>query len=119
MSFHELGIPASSSTVTVRAFNLIDDPGTIKLLASTVFRPVISGHENLRCPVFAFLIENQSTKKRVMFDLGPRKDLENAAPCIAEPTKAGDLAFPVSRDIVEQLRDAEVPLDSISAVIWR
>jgi hypothetical protein len=119
MSFHELGIPASSSTVTVKAFDLIDDPGAIKLPASAFFQPVIPGHENLRCPDFAFLIESQSTKKRVMFDLGSRKDLENAAPCIAEQYKSGAIVFPVNRDIVEQLRDAGVALESISAVIWR
>ncbi|KAJ7484737.1 hypothetical protein FB451DRAFT_1233351 [Mycena latifolia] len=119
MSFHDLGIPASSATVSVTAFNVIDDPSVVIVPASAFLSPVLPGHENLRCPAFAFLIENAATKQRVMFDLGPRKDLENAAPSIAEDAKAGRLALPVSRDIVEQLTDAGVDLASISAVIWR
>ncbi|KAJ7484739.1 hypothetical protein FB451DRAFT_1233359 [Mycena latifolia] len=115
MSFHDLGIPASSATVSVTAFNVIDDPSAVIVPASAVFSPVLPGHESLQCPAFAFLIENAATKQRVMFDLGPRKDIENAAPSIA----AARLLLPVSRDIVEQLTDAGVDLASISAVIWR
>ncbi|KAJ6590550.1 beta-lactamase-like protein [Mycena vulgaris] len=117
MSFHDLGIPASSSTVTVQVFNVADNPKTVLVPAVMFVSPILPGHENLRCPAFAFLIENVATKQRVMFDLGPRKDLENAAPSIAEGVKAG-ASMPVSRDIVEQLIDAGVPLDTISAVIW-
>ncbi|KAJ6590584.1 hypothetical protein DFH09DRAFT_207932 [Mycena vulgaris] len=116
MSFHDLGIPASSSTVTVQVFNVVDDPKTVVVPAGLFMSPILPGHENLRCPVFAFLIGNVATKQRVMFDLGPRKDLQNVAPSVAVAIKA--FAMPVSRDIVEQLIDAGVTLDSISAVIW-
>ncbi|KAJ6590549.1 hypothetical protein DFH09DRAFT_1307097 [Mycena vulgaris] len=119
MSFHDLGIPASSSTVTVQVFNVVDDPNTVVVPAGLFISPILPGHENLRAPVFAFLIENVATKQRVMFDLGPRKDLQNAAPYIVAAVNAGAIAMPVSRDIVEQLVDAGVTLDSISAVIWR
>ncbi|KAJ7638142.1 beta-lactamase-like protein [Mycena rosella] len=117
-SFQTLGIPASSSTVTVKAFNLVNDPSKVSISASLFLTPVLPGHESLRCPAFAFLIENAATKRRVMFDLGPRKDLENAAPSLAEAFKAGALDMPMKRDIVEQLTDNGVDLKSISAVIW-
>ncbi|KAJ7484736.1 hypothetical protein FB451DRAFT_1393258 [Mycena latifolia] len=116
MSFHDLGIPASSATVTVTAFNVVD--GTVAVPASAFLSPVLPGHESLWAPIFAFLIENSATKQRVMFDLGPRKDQENAAPSIVEFMKSGGFSMSVSRDIVEQLTDAGVDLESISAVIW-
>lgn len=119
MSFHELGIPASTSTVTVKIFDVVEDPRKIIAGAAGFLAPVPPGYENLTCPVFAFLIENTSTKQRVMFDLGPRKDLENGAPFIAGLVKAGVMSMPVSKDIVEQLEESGVELSSISAVIWR
>ncbi|KAJ7625438.1 hypothetical protein B0H17DRAFT_1164394 [Mycena rosella] len=111
-SFQTLGIPASSSTVTVKAFNLVNDPSKVSISASLFLDPP-------PVPAFAFLIENARRKRRVMFDLGPRKDLENAAPSLAEAFKAGALDMPMKRDIVEQLTDNGVDLKSISAVIWR
>ncbi|KAJ7136030.1 beta-lactamase-like protein, partial [Mycena epipterygia] len=80
--------------------------------------PVVPGYENLTCPVFAFLVENIATKQRVLFDLGPRKDLENAAPPIVQAVKAGLMFLPVSKDIIEQLAEVGVDAGSISAVIW-
>ncbi|KAJ7755389.1 hypothetical protein DFH07DRAFT_743247 [Mycena maculata] len=115
MTFHTLGIPDSSSIVTLTAFDVVDDPGVVKVPVAALFGPILPGHENLPAPVFAFLVENATTKQRVMFDLGPRKDAENAAPPIVELIKG---AFPISRDITEQLVDAGIPLDSISAAIW-
>ncbi|KAF7369677.1 Metallo-beta-lactamase superfamily protein [Mycena venus] len=115
MSFHDLAIPASLSTVSVTVFNVVDEPNTVIVPASVFLSPVLPGRENLGFPVFAFLIENTSTKQRVMFDLGPRKDLENTAPVIAEAVKAGVVSMPVSRDIGEQLQDVGVDLQSISA----
>ncbi|KAJ7512048.1 hypothetical protein B0H11DRAFT_2213849 [Mycena galericulata] len=113
-----LGIPTSSSTVTVKVFDIMEDPGKVIGPAAFLYTPILPGHETLRAPDFAFLVENVATKKRVMFDLGPRKDVENAAPQVAELAKAGNMALPVSRDIIEQLTDGGVALDSIDAVVW-
>jgi hypothetical protein len=80
-------------------------------------QPVLPGHELFHAPVFAFLVEHTTTGRRVMFDLGVRKDPENAAPRIVEMLKGG--AIVVDRDITEQLADDGVDLGSISGVIWR
>ncbi|KAK6984827.1 Metallo-beta-lactamase superfamily protein [Favolaschia claudopus] len=119
-SFLDLGIPPSSSTVSVKIFNVVDEPTshTVKVPAAVFLSPVLPGHENLGFPVFAFLIEHSATGKRVMFDLGPRADLENTAPVIAEAVKAGVVAMPVKRDIVQQLKDEGVELGTLDAVIW-
>jgi hypothetical protein len=119
MSFHDLNIPASLSTVTVKIFDVIEDNQKVIAAAANFLTPVAPGYENLACPIFAFLVENTSTKQRVMFDLGARKDLENAAPSVAAAFKAGHMALPISKDIVEQLAEDGIELESISAVIWR
>ncbi|KAJ7234631.1 beta-lactamase-like protein [Mycena haematopus] len=118
MSFRDLDIPASSSTVRVKIFGIVDDPKKAVAPAAAFFAPIAPGYENMTCPTFAFLVENTTTKKRVLFDLGPRKDLENGAPSTAAAVKAGALCLPVSKDIVEQLEEEGVELGSISAVIW-
>ncbi|KAJ7692333.1 beta-lactamase-like protein [Mycena olivaceomarginata] len=117
MSFRELGIPASDVTVSVKAFNVVSDARAVSIPAAMFMQPVLAGHEAYRAPVFAFLVEHAATGRRVMFDLGVRKDPENAAPRIAEMFKAG-WAMPVERDIVEQLGDEGVDLGSIDSVIW-
>jgi hypothetical protein len=119
MSFTDLNIPASSSTVTVKIFDVVDDPQKIIAAAASFVSPVAPGYENLTCPMFAFLVENTTTKTRVLFDLGPRKDLENGAPGMAAAVKAGAASMPVTKDIGEQLVENGVELSSISAAIWR
>jgi hypothetical protein len=70
---------------------------------------------------YAFLIEHPQLKRRVLFDLGIRKDLKNIAPAayktFAQPD--GSLPFIIDKDVPEQLVDGGVPLTSIDTLIWR
>ncbi|KAJ7794636.1 putative N-acyl homoserine lactonase AttM [Mycena olivaceomarginata] len=118
MSFTDLNIPASSSTVTIKIFDVVNDPQAVVVPAVAFMSPVAPGYENMTCPMFAFLVENTATKTRVLFDLGPRKDLENGAPGMAAAVKAGMMSMPVTKDIGEQLEEHGVELSSISAAIW-
>ena len=55
-----------------------------------------------------------------MFDLGARKDMENYAPALKEQALSHPLAnLSVDRDIMEQLTEGGVTLESIDTVIWR
>ncbi|KAJ7675854.1 beta-lactamase-like protein [Mycena polygramma] len=118
MSFRELGIPTAEATVSLTAFDVVSSPRAVNVPAAAFMQPVLEGHATFHSPVFAFLVVHAASGRRVLFDLGPRKDMENAAPGIAEAVKAGFIVMPVERDIVEQLADNGVDLDSISAVIW-
>ncbi|KAJ7109709.1 beta-lactamase-like protein [Mycena crocata] len=117
-TFHALGVPASSATVSVRAFNISDDARKVVVPAGSFFQPIPAGNEIFGCPIFAFLVEHPGSGRKLMFDLGVRKDLENAAPRVAESVKAGHVVMPVSKDIVEQLAADGVDLASIGTVIW-
>jgi hypothetical protein len=64
--------------------------------------------------LYAFVVENPKTKRRVMFDIGLRKDPGNLPPPVGSP-------FPpvVPDDVPSQLIRANVSLESFEAVIWR
>ncbi|KAJ7717790.1 hypothetical protein B0H16DRAFT_1700848 [Mycena metata] len=117
MSFTDLGIPSSTATVSVTAFNIVD-ARTVSVLANTLMKPVGAGHELFRFPIFTFLITHAALGRRVLFDLGVRKDLENTALAVAADVRAGLIVMPVERDFVEQLGDYGVDAGSISAAIW-
>ncbi|KAJ7264165.1 beta-lactamase-like protein [Mycena rebaudengoi] len=115
-AFSDFGIPRSDSLVDVKVFHV----GTAVLLQSThaFVSPVVPGHENAVFPAFAFLIQHKKTKKRLMFDLGTRKDVENAVPSIADAFAAGAFTLDEPKDITELLQEGGIPLKSIDSVIW-
>lgn len=107
----DLGIPASSSTVTVRAIDV--SPGAT-VPAAFLTSPVLPGREAMIFPCYAFLIDHAPDDKRLMFDLGPRKDLQSLAPAIAESLQAASGAkFETEKDITERLIEGGIPLESI------
>ncbi|KAJ7266250.1 hypothetical protein C8J57DRAFT_1619594 [Mycena rebaudengoi] len=77
-SWLDLGIPHSNDTVDVRVFNVAN--GTIVNDTQTLFLPVLTGHESTTFPFYSFLVEHNSSQKRLMFDLGIRTDPLNFAP---------------------------------------
>jgi len=103
--------------VLLKAFNVVRDARALSVPAKGFMNPVLAGHEVFHGPVLAFLVEHAATGRRIMFDLGVRKDPENAAPRVAEMFTAGVVML-VDRDITEQLVENGVELDSISAAIW-
>ncbi|KAG7443893.1 uncharacterized protein BT62DRAFT_1078088 [Guyanagaster necrorhizus] len=115
----DLGIPCSQSIVTVKAIN-VAGPSTI-LPAAQVLEPVLPGYETMTMPVYAFFIEHRATKKRLMFDLGMRKDQEGLPPAIQQMlTMWRNLGFGivVDKDVYEELQEGGVDPATISTVIW-
>ncbi|KAK1226008.1 hypothetical protein PQX77_011026 [Marasmius sp. AFHP31] len=109
-------IPHSTSTVSVQAFNILVDNSSIS--AAPFVDPVLPGRDIMEVPGYSFLIEHASGR-RVMFDLGSRKDTDAYSPA----AKAGLSAIPhiqllIEKDIVEQLTEGGVKLESIDTVIW-
>lgn len=82
-----LNIPSSSATVHVQ---IIDTTGHITGSLDTFFTPAIKGHTRLSCPSYAFLISHPKLKRRVLFDLGIRKDYLELPPRIAKHLQGGD-----------------------------
>ncbi|KAJ7578411.1 hypothetical protein C8J56DRAFT_1059867 [Mycena floridula] len=115
-TFADLGIPKSSATVDVKMFNVLtQSPNTFLPAVDFVF-PVIPGRENLEINMYAFLIQHSKTGKRAMFDLGLRKDFNNSSPFW---TSSGLLdSVIIEQDIVTQLHNGNISLESIESVFW-
>ncbi|KAJ8096389.1 hypothetical protein PM082_011551 [Marasmius tenuissimus] len=112
----DITIPQSTSTVSVQAFDILASGSGVS--ADPFMEPVLPGRDIMECPAYAFLIEH-SSGRRIMFDLGIRKDQENLAPTL----KAGlanykHSSMKVDKDIVEQLTEGGVALESIDTAIW-
>lgn len=116
-SFRDFGIPASKATVDVRVFNVAN---TTLINAAHAFTfPVLPGHEDGVGVEFSFLVEHKPSQKRLVFDLGIRKDPQNLVPSLAPFTNPEVFQIEQPKDITELLQDGGIPLASIDAVIWR
>ncbi|RAK87820.1 metallo-beta-lactamase superfamily protein [Aspergillus costaricaensis CBS 115574] len=118
------------STVDV---SIIHAGRTIVPTAYVVQMP-ISGHDVLDMPCYSFLIENKGLNKRVLFDLGLRKDWKEKLPLpthvnplrmltliepkVLQQIESAKAYVEIKQDVACQLRNANVPLESINAIIW-
>ncbi|KAJ7718414.1 beta-lactamase-like protein [Mycena maculata] len=114
--FQDFGIPASDSTVDVKAFNVANF--TLNNLTHVFVHPVLPGRETITLPMHAFLVEHQSSQKTFMFDLGMRNDPQNLTPAFAEFFSSGAITVGNFKDITELLQDGGISLDSIDMVFW-
>lgn len=113
-----LALPTSSSLVTIQA---IDTTAQLYVKTTNFLRPTIPGHEAYNCPAMAFLIANQSTGRKVLFDCGVRKDFWNYSPLTYGRFARGVnvLGLRVDKGVDEVLVDAGVDLNSLESVLWR
>lgn len=112
----KLNIPASSVSISVK---IIDASTVSNVPAHALFTPSVPGFETaLPAPSYCFLLEHPSGKK-VLFDLGIRKDWYNLAPAIVERFKKVGHQPSAEKNISEILDEAGVGKENINAVIWR
>lgn len=69
-------------------------------------------------PSLSFLIEH-ITGRRLVWDLGIRKDWNNYAPVIANYIPTRNYTIEVTKNVIEILEEDNINGDSIEAVIWR
>ena len=111
-----LNIPPSDTACKV---SIIDSTAFIKgIPLGLLTTPMIKGADFLDCPSFAFLVEHPSGRK-VLFDLGVRKDWEHLAPGIVQFLKTNGWGIDVKKNVAEILEENGVKLDSIEAIVWR
>lgn len=109
-------IPTGSTCIQVK---LIDICSISNVGTKSLFTPPVPGFDKIgSAPSFIFLLEHPSGKK-LLFDLGIRKDWENLHPVVAERLHAGTHTLEVQKDIDEFLDEGKVGKDNIDAVVWR
>jgi glyoxylase-like metal-dependent hydrolase (beta-lactamase superfamily II) len=111
----DLKIPSSATTVQVRIIDTTSHISGIKL--APFMEPEIKGFTTLSCPAFSFLIEHPSNRK-LLFDLGVRKDIDNFAPRIRDRIKNGGWTITVKQGVREQLEEHGVNGKDIEGIIW-
>ncbi|KAJ5388661.1 hypothetical protein N7509_011202 [Penicillium cosmopolitanum] len=115
---------AEASTFTAPAGQAI----TVKLINTVNFGPAqlhrfmappVPGMETHPSnPSFSFLLEHSSGRKLV-FDLGIRKDYQNYAPKIAEYIPTTKYQIEVTKNVIDILEEEGIKGEDIEAVIWR
>ena len=113
----DLNIPDSESTVHVRVINSTSRFKGIP--AKIFFEPEIKGFQVLDCPAYSFLIEHPPSGRKVLWDLGVRKDWENLAPGIGKSIRDGDWQVTVEKGVAELLEEGGVTPGEVDSIIWR
>lgn len=80
---------------------------------------MIRGHEFINFPVISYLVENKTLGKKVLFDLGGRKDYWNYSPFVAGRLRVSVAGIKVDKGVDEILVDADIALESIDSIVWR
>ena len=109
-SFPTHNIPASTSTIHIKAINTTSD---LLCSAEGFVTPIIPGHENLNLPTLCFLLENKNLGKSVLFDCGSRKDFWNFPPVVKQMLRDIVPGLRVEKSVDEILREAKYDLDKL------
>jgi hypothetical protein len=111
--------PSSNATVSVKIFNAFRD---LDVISAVVLSPAPGSTSDesrrFKAPGKSFLVEHPDGR-RVVFDLGIRKDVENIVQSYRDEMREGATVVDFGPDIAETLVGGGIPLDSINAVIWR
>ncbi|KAF2739156.1 hypothetical protein EJ04DRAFT_484632 [Polyplosphaeria fusca] len=113
--FSKINIPQSSNTAIVRA---IDTTTRIRMPVGTMFEPNIKGHTRLTSPSYSFLIENERSGRKVLFDLGTQKKWREQAPSVVSMIDECGWDVTVEKDVADILQEHGLPLASINSIIW-
>lgn len=116
MSDAALDIPRSDSVARLR---IVDQGCTFSMPARSFIKPVQKGQEQLEVPDISFLIEHEGSKKKVMFDLGVRKDYWNLPAVVLNRLgqRRAVLSIRVDKDTTEVLEENGIDLSEICGCI--
>lgn len=103
----------------IKAVKLINPVNFGPAILERFMAPAVPGLETFKSsPSLSFLIEHQSGRKLV-FDLGIRKDYDNYSPSIAKYLPTTNYTIEVVGNVADILQDNGISLTEIEAVIWR
>ncbi|KAL3298646.1 metallo-beta-lactamase superfamily protein [Colletotrichum asianum] len=115
MPLSDFHVPPSTSTINVR---VIDSTSQVGCSIEGMVSHTIKGHTWLQCPAYVFLVEHPSSGRKLLFDLGVRKDFENLAPPIQQWFKESGTTCSVDKDVRDILEEGGIQPDEIEGIIW-
>jgi hypothetical protein len=109
-------LPAGEEVISVKLINPVNfGPAIIKRFMA----PLVPGLDTFKnSPSHSFLLEHPSGRKLV-WDLGIRKDYQNYSPKITEYLPTTGYNFEVTHNVVDILEEGGIKGEEIEAVIWR
>ena len=111
-----LNIPSSAE---VCAISLINTTTDIVVTTPAFLEPEIKGHEFLNLPTFAFYIYHARLHKRLLFDMGCRKDWWNLPPAVINAIKSHSVpGLRITSEIHEILAAGGLDPKAIDTVVW-
>ncbi|KAL5356374.1 hypothetical protein BJX96DRAFT_162430 [Aspergillus floccosus] len=109
-------IPPGERTISVKLINPVNAGPSI---INRFMVPPVPGLETFKSfPSFSFLLEHSSGRKLV-WDLGIRKDYTNYSPKIASYIPTTKYTIDVEKNVADILTENGIKGDEIEAVIWR
>lgn len=112
--YPSLNLPRGQCTCEV---SIIDTTCNIVSPSGYLIEPLIKGHEYLNLPTYSFHIKHSQSGRQILYDLGSRKDWQNNPPHIADLIGSHVPGFQVDKDVVDILREGNVDLTEIEALI--
>lgn len=111
-------IPPGQAIATVKLINAVNfGPAVLKgLMGPPIPHVTTLGPGN--SPSLSFFIEH-SSGRRLVWDLGIRKDWHNHAPVISNYIPTRNYTIEVTKNVIDILEEEGVKGESIEAVIWR
>ncbi|KAF1982401.1 Metallo-hydrolase/oxidoreductase [Aulographum hederae CBS 113979] len=108
-----IDIADGSTSVNV---TIIDTGARITGPCSMFLRPAIQGHDQLSVPAYIFLVEHEKLQRRVLFDLGIRKNPEEYSPKFKKVLE--HFHIDPGEEASEFLQSRGVDLNGLEAIIW-
>lgn len=112
----QVTIPPGDEIVTVKLMNPVNfGPAILQRFMA----PPVPGLETFKTsPSLCFVLEHSSGRKLV-FDLGIRKDHSNYSPTIAAYLPTTNYDIQVDKNVADILQEGGIALRDVEAVIWR
>lgn len=105
--------------VTARV-QIIDSTSRIKAPTAYFMTPAIKGHDQISGPAFSFLVEQKSSHRKILFDLGLRKDWQSHPPAVYKLITQPGWEMTIEKNVAEILQEngVDVAGGAIEAVVW-
>ena len=90
--------------------------------AAMFVKPIIGNMSMLRALAWCFYIENPRSNKRIVFDLGLRKDPQNLSRLTAQTAasmREHGAHAKAEKNVAEVLVEQGVKLENIQEIVWR
>lgn len=110
-----LDMPTSEGATC--SLSMIDTTCKMTMPAEALVEPVIPGHELLNFPTLSFLITHPPSGRRILFDLGCRKDFWNLPPPVAHTIDKKVPGIKVDKNLVDILVEGDVEVSKLEAAI--